>query len=134
MLNSRVLIIPIERTYQTVYSFLADPRNFPRWGVLEPGATMRHLDGSDYLVDLPRGRRVMRFTPYNAFGVLDYQVFSQGEDGGPVNPVRLHPNEEGCELVFVWLQRPGVSDERFASELEWLNSDLLRLKTYLETP
>jgi len=132
LLKSHVLLVPIFRPYHTVYGFLADPHNFPAWGVLEPGSVMRHLGDSDYLVDLPRGRSIMRFTPPNTFGVLDYQVFKEGEDGGPVTPVRLHANEDGCELVLVWMQRPGVSDERFASDIEWVHSDLLRVKTYLE--
>lgn len=132
MLKSRVFTIPIHRKYDEVYGFVSEPTNFVLWGGAEPGSTMDHIEGSDYLVDLPRGRRVMRFTPPNPFGVLDYQVFMQGETGGPVTPVRLHRNQEGCELVFTWLQRAGVSDEQFVSEAEWAYSDLLRMKAYIE--
>jgi hypothetical protein len=133
MLRSRVFTIPIHRSYGDVYGFLSEPTNLPLWGGTEPESTMKHLGGSDYLVDLPSGRRVMRFTPRNEFGVLDYQVFLPGETEGPVTPARLHPNEEGCEFVLTWYQRPGVSDERFASESEWTYSDLLRMKAYIET-
>lgn len=132
MLKSRVFTIPIHRRYEDVYGFLAEPANLAIWGGTEPESEMEHLGGTDYLVVLPGGKRVMRFTPINAFGVLDYQVFMPGETQGPVTPVRLHPNQEGCELVFTWFQRPGVSDEQFASESEWAYSDLLRMKAYLE--
>ena len=132
MLKSRVFTISIHRPYGEVYRFLSEPTNLALWGGTEPASEMRHLGGTDYLVQLPRGRRVMRFTPVNAFGVLDYQVFEEGEDGGPLTPVRLHPNQDGCELVFTWYQRPGVDDERFASESEWAYSDLLRMKAYIE--
>ena len=132
MLKSRVFTIPIHRRYADVYGFLADPTNFTLWGGTEPGGEMKHLGGRDYLVVLPRGRRVMRFTPFNEHGVLDYQVFREGETAGPVTPVRLHPNEDGCEMLFTWFQRPGVSNEQFESEAEWAYSDLLRMKAYIE--
>jgi hypothetical protein len=35
-------------------------------------------------------------------------------------------------MIFVWFQRPGVSDEQFESEAEWAYSDLLRMKAYIE--
>ena len=132
MLKSRVFTIPIHRKYAEVYGFLAEPSNFALWGGSEPDSAMIHLGGSDYLVTLPRGRRVMRFTPFNEFGVVDYQVFLEGETNGPVTPVRIHPNHEGCEIVFTWFQRPGVTDEQFESETEWAYSDLLRMKAYIE--
>lgn len=132
MLKSRVFTIPIHRRYDEVYGFLSEPTNFVLWGGAEPQSTMEHLGGTDYVVQLPRGARVMRFSPQNEFGVLDYQVFLQGESGGPLTPVRLHANQEGCELVFTWFQRAGVSDEQFASESEWAYSDLLRMKAFIE--
>ena len=64
--------------------------------------------------------------------MLDYQVFGLDEDSGPTTPVRLIANEEGCELVMIWFQRPGRSDEAFKSDAEWVASDLNRLKALLE--
>jgi len=132
MLKTRVFTIPIHRPYQQVYAFLAEPTNLEMWGGTLPDTHMRHLGGTDYLVDLPGGRRVMRFTPVNPFGVLDYQVFREGESRGPVTPARLYQNDDACELMLTWFQRPGVSDEQFASESEWAYSDLLRMKAFLE--
>ena len=132
MLKSRDITTPLHRRYADVYGFLAEPTNFALWGGTEPDTEMKHLGGSDYLVVLPSGRRVMRFTPLNDFGVLDYQVFMEGETNGPVTPVRIHPNQDGSEIVFTWFQRPGVSDEQFESEAEWAYSDLLRMKAYIE--
>ena len=131
MLTSEVIKVSINRPYAEVYEFVADPMNFSRWAS-SPDGVMEPLDGGDWLVDLPRGRMAIRFAPRNNFGVLDYQVFPPGGNGGPVTPVRLIPNGEGCELILVWLQRPGVTDERFKSDAEWVASDLQRLKTLLE--
>lgn len=49
-----------------------------------------------------------------------------------MTPVRLVANERGATLMLTWFQKAGVSDEQFRSELEWIASDLNRLKTLLE--
>jgi hypothetical protein len=106
--------------------------NFARWASV-PGTDIEPLGGNDWLVEVPRGQVAIRFTPRNNFGVLDYQTFPVGGDGGPVTPVRLYPNGDGAELVFTWFQREGVDDARFQSDGEWVESDLLRLKSLIET-
>ena len=133
MLNSIVVTVSIARPFAEVYRFCADPVNFGRWNLL-PDGVMEALGGNEYLVDLPQGRRVMRFMPHNDFGVLDYQVYERGESAGPTRPLRLIPNEAGTDLQMTWFQQPGVSDEQFHSEVEWVRADLHRFKAYLETP
>ena len=110
MLASGIIAVSIRRPYPAVYEFLSDPMNFNRWAS-NPGSDMEPLDGGDWLVELPRGSSVIRFAPRNNFGVLDYQVFAQGESGGPTTPVRLVPNDDGATLFLVWFQRAGVTDE-----------------------
>ncbi|HEX4297075.1 MAG TPA: hypothetical protein VHZ56_03565 [Devosia sp.] len=131
MLASQIIKVPINRPYAEVYEFLSDPVNFPRWAA-NPGSDIVPMGGNDYLVELPAGQRVIRFAPRNPFGVLDYQTFDDGRPSGPPVPVRLYANGEGCELVLFWLQREGISEERFRSDAEWVGSDLQRLKTLLE--
>ena len=132
MLNSEVVIVSIDRPFAEVYDFCIEPMNFGRWNSL-PGSTMEPLGGNEYLVDLPQGRRVMRFMLPNPYGILDYQVFERGETDGPTRPIRLVRNGAGTDLQLTWFQQPGVSDEQFRSEIDWLRSDLFRLKTFLET-
>jgi len=132
MLNSTVVTVSIDRSYADVYAFCADPVNFARWN-LTPESPMTPLGGYEYLVELPQGRRVMRFMPANNLGILDYKVYEQGETDGPTRPIRLVRNEAGTDLQLTWFQQPGVSEEQFNSEVEWLRSDLLRLKTFLES-
>ena len=77
------------------------------------------------------GLRHFRFTPANAYGVLDHAVFVPGETV-LWTPMRVMPNEEGTELAFTFYQRPGMSEEEFASAIEWITTDFLTLKTLLE--
>ena len=46
---------------------------------------------------------------------------------------RIYPNGKGCELCFTIFQASGMSDEKFASDFEWMKADLTVLKTYLES-
>jgi hypothetical protein len=131
MQASEVISVSIERSFAEVYEFLADPANFTRWASA-PDSIMRPLGGTDWLVDLPSGRRVIRLAPRNDLGVFDYQTFELGQDGGPTIPARLLPNEEGADFHLVWFRREGITDEQFRSEIEWAASDLQRLKTLLE--
>src|SRR4051812_18167496 len=131
MLASEVVRVSIERPYSDVYDFLMEPLNFARWAANE-GSQMEPLDGGAWLVELATGPMAIRFSPRNEFGILDYEVFPLGQSHGVVVPVRLIANGDGAELLLLWLQRPGVSDERFRSDVEWVASDLQRLKSLLE--
>lgn len=131
MLSSHVIKVSIDRTYDDVYEFLVDPLNFAKWAA-NPGSVMEPLDDLKWLVEVPGGKRIIRFTRRNEFGILDYEAFPMGQEGGPSTPVRLVRNGDGCELLLVWVQRPGVTDERFKSDVEWVASDLQRLKVLME--
>jgi hypothetical protein len=132
MRPTRALTISIARPWEVVYSFISQPLNFTKWGPMD-GAEMTYLGGTDYLVKFESRPVVIRFTAPNAFGVGDYWAFAQGSSNpGPVNPVRVVPNGDGCALLVLLIQRDGVSDEQFASEAEWLKSDLEVLRSMLE--
>ena len=132
MFPSRVIKVSIDRSYSQVYEFLADPLNFARWASV-PGTDVEPLADGAWLVEVPTGQAAIRFSPRNSFGVLDYQTFPPAESSGPVVPVRLYANDDGCELLLVMMQRPGISDDRFKSDVEWVTSDLQRLKSLVES-
>ena len=48
------------------------------------------------------------------------------------NPIRVHPDGEGCEVVFTVRRRPGMSEEEFARDAGLVAADLARLKGILE--
>jgi len=134
MLKSQIVQIPINRRYDEVYRIVSKAENFPRWSpVLEPRFEPRGNDGRDWLVELPTGLHVVRFSPPNDYGVLDYTVIP--EDGSPSRTtcVRLVANEEGCDLVIQFFHQPGQTDEAFSSYVEWATTDFMTLKTVVET-
>lgn len=131
MRRSHTISLSIACSYEATYRFLADPRSYSEWAAVEK-LTYRPLGNGDWEGEANSGgMRHFRFTPVNEFGVLDHAMFVPGEE--PLwMPMRVTPNEEGTDLVFTFYQRPGMSEEEFASTIEWITTDFLALKALLE--
>jgi hypothetical protein len=73
----------------------------------------------------------VKFAEKNKFGVLDHDVTLPS--GVKVyNPMRVLPNNDGSELVFMLYRRPDMSDQEFAADAKAVENDLAKLKTLLE--
>ncbi|MCX5493473.1 SRPBCC family protein [Kaistia dalseonensis] len=126
----RHVSISIERRPEDVYGFLSDPANFPQWadGL---GHSFEPLGGPDWRAVTPMGAMIIRFTPPNAFGVVDHDVIP--DDGAPMaNPMRVIANGDGSEVMFTLFHRPDMSDEDFERDADWVAKDLRVLKAVLE--
>jgi hypothetical protein len=132
VLDYRILKVEIGRSFAAVYGFLADGRNFSAWGGGDPGTTVEHLGGNDWLVQMDARKLVLRYSKRNALGIMDTEIILHGETAGWMRPIRLYPNRSGSELLLIQFRRPGATEEQYASEAEWINSDLLRIKSFLE--
>ena len=132
MLKARTLTVLINRPIQDVYDFLVEPANLARWTLVGPGQAEPEEGPLVWSFDGPHGLVLVRFTPRNAFFVLDYSLQS-GPHVWQSSSVRLIRNGNGCVLTHTSVQQPLVSDAVFASEEEWLYSGLLVLKTLMET-
>lgn len=130
MRRSHTISLQIDYPYDDAYRFLADPLNYGAWAAVDRDS-YRPLGNGDWEGMTAFGKRHFRFTPPNAFGVLDHAVFIPGEV--PLwTPMRVMPNEEGTELSFTFYQRPGMSEAEFLSAIEWITTDFLTLKSLLE--
>ena len=131
MFKSKTISIPIYRPYDEVYEFLAEPRNFPSWAS-NLGSDFVQIGANDWATTTRNGRVILRFSPRNAYGILDHQVYLEGKTA-VTTPMRLIANDEGCEIIYTQLQRPGMTEEAFASEVEWVTSDFEALRSLLES-
>ncbi len=121
--------VAIDRPPATVYAFVADPVNLPRWAAGLSGS-IEQIAG-DWVADSPMGRVTIRFADANPYGVLDHAVtLPSGET--VVNPMRVVPNGDGSEVLFTVFQRPGVSDQELAADVQAVRRDLDALKALLE--
>jgi hypothetical protein len=131
MFKSKTISIPIYRPYDEVYDFLAEPTNFPSWAS-NLGSDFDQIGENEWATTTRNGRVILRFSPRNTFGILDHQVFLEGKT--PLTtPMRLIENDEGCEIIYTQLQRPGMTEDAFASEVEWVTADFEALRSMLES-
>jgi hypothetical protein len=102
----------IERAPLDVYNYVVDPNNLSKWASGLTGAVK------------------VRFVERNKFGVLDHFV-SLGS-GEVYMPMRVFPNGEGSEVLITVFRRPGVTEEKFVQDTQWVRRDLEALKELLE--
>ena len=88
-------------------------------------------DGDEWVVRDPGGKLVrMRTAGPNPFGVLDHDVFV---DGQVVHiAMRVVPNSDGAEVTFLLLKTPGMSDAEFERDKAAVQADLEALKVLME--
>lgn len=126
MHESRVISIAIDRDWREIYETIWRPERFPEWA---SGLSKSSLskEGDAWKAAGPEGQVWIAFTGHNAFGVMDHTVTL--EDGTQVYvPLRVIRNGAGAEVQFTLFRLPGMSDEKFAADAEWVMRDLLALK------
>lgn len=125
------MTVRIERPLDEVREYLAHPRNFSRWasglGRLTGGSGRRWTaEGEDGT------RTEIEFSEPNPFGIADHTVFPPGREEVYV-PMRAHRNGTGTEVSITLIREQDMTDERFASDSEWVARDLESLRAALET-
>jgi hypothetical protein len=127
---SRNLGISINLNAEDVYNFVAAPENLLRWAS-GLGNSIKQIEG-EWVAEGPEGPVKVRFTERNDFGILDHWVIPK--PGTQIYiPMRVIPNGSGCKLIFTLFRLPGMSDEKFAADAEWVMRDLTSLKNLLES-
>jgi hypothetical protein len=126
---SRTLSVSIDRPWQEVYAYAADPRNMHHWAA--GLGTDFAPDGDGWAFHDPGGNRIrLTFTPSNIYGVLDHDVFTPA--GVVHSAMRVLPNGDGAEVTFLLLQLPGMTDSEFARDVATVQQDLETLRGILE--
>ena len=127
---ARHIGMAIERPVADVYAFLAKPENWPPWAS-GLGGSFRRVGENEWRAVTPTGEATIRFSAPNAFGIVDHEVATA--DGATVSvPMRVVANGEGSEIVFTLFRQPGMSDQQFAADADWVARDLATLKSILE--
>jgi hypothetical protein len=125
----RHISVSIDRPPDEVYSFVSNPENLPKWAT-GLGGSIKEVNG-EWIADAPMGKVKIKVAEENKFGILDHEVVL--ESGVTINnPMRVIANGKGSEIFFTLIRQPGVSDEKFAQDAQWVEKDLKILKGLLE--
>ena len=120
----------IEKRPSEVYAFLALPRNYPRWAAVSE-SSFRQIGPLEWAADTEFGPRIVRFSPPNDEGIVDHAVYAEGEEPRMMQ-MRITAQGEGALVTFWFHRRPEMTDEHFASAIEWISTDFAVLKSLLE--
>lgn len=132
MLEARTLSVFIGRKWQDVYAAVWRPHDFARWASGLSRSRLEEEAEGWWKTEGAEGPIRIRFTAHNPFGVMDHFV-DVGNGVKVYVPMRVVANEEGAEVLFTLFRQPGMSDEKFAADAEWVKRDLLALKQLLES-
>jgi len=127
--ESRTITVRIDRPFDTVFDFLADPANWNQWAFGLGRNIRRSKDG--WIADSDGGIARILFTLRNNFGVVDHTVIRSSGQRVYV-PMRLIVNGSGCELLFTLFREPKMSDTQFDSDAGFVQRDLDGLKRLME--
>lgn len=125
----RLINVSINKPTQQVYNFASNPENFPQWVSFVKSIKK---DGEYWVGETIIGKIRIKFTPKNDFGIIDHHVTM--ENGDKVfNPMRVLPNNEGCEFIFTLFRMPGRTDQDFEEDAALVTKDLNSLKQVMES-
>lgn len=125
---ARTVSVSIACDPETVYAYVVDARNLPRWA---PGfARAVQPEGGGWRVDTAAGPVHLAFVADNALGVADHRVTAGDVD--MLNPMRVIANGDGAEVLFTLFRRPEVPATDFERDVALVTEDLRTLQRLLE--
>ncbi len=114
--------------HRTLFEFLADPNNLPRWAVGFCRAIRR--DGDYWFVQTSQGEVAVRYVTHADLGVVDFYLSpAPGIEVAAFS--RVVPNGDGAEYVFTQFQTPGMPDEAFEAQVSALKEELVVLRALM---
>lgn len=127
MLEARTISISVDRPWKELYEAIWQPESFPRWASGLSKSSLE-IDGNWWKANGPEGPVRISFTDYNPYGVMDHYV-DVGNGSIIYVPMRVIPNGHGAEVLLTLFRQPGMSDAKFLADAEWVQRDLLALKS-----
>jgi ketosteroid isomerase-like protein len=127
--KTKIISVSIQAPADRVYAFVLDGGNMPKWMT----SFMRSVnkEGDKWIANTSAGQMEFRFVSRNEFGVLDHRVkLPSGVE--VLNPMRVIPNGDGCEVMLTLFQLPDVTDEAFTADVANVARDLRTLKEVME--
>lgn len=122
--------VVIDRPWREVFDYLADARNWPKWGVVNVLGIEAGEEPGWCRMRTPRGMGELRIRGDAATGLLDHD-FRDPQAAWTV-PARVVPNGRGALFMMTFLQPPVLSEQEFERQAALVDRELAALKRNLE--
>jgi hypothetical protein len=131
-LKSKTLSISINSKPKTVYEFVLNLENLPKWAKMFC-RSIKLLNG-EWIAEVLQEQAKVRITKRNDFGILDHYVklLSSPNVDEVFVPMRVVQNGDGSEVIFTVFQLAGMAEERYAEDIRMVEQDLKNLKSIVE--
>ena len=132
LLISRTLSVSINSKPKTVYEFVLNLENLPKWAKMFC-RSIKLLNG-EWIAEILQEQAKVRITKRNDFGILDHYVklLSSPNVDEVFVPMRVVQNGDGSEVIFTIFQLAGMAEERYAEDIRMVEQDLKNLKSIIE--
>jgi hypothetical protein len=129
MMKSKTMSTSIKSDPKTVYDFVSNLENLPRWAS-STFPTINEVNG-EWVVDTQNGRNKVMITEKNNFGILDHHVkLTSGVE--VYVPMRVVKNGDGSEVMLTVFQALEMTEEGYTKDIRTVEKDLDHLKTLIE--
>jgi hypothetical protein len=131
-MRSETVTTVLDADHETVFSFLADIENLPKWAT-EFARELKH-DGEDYKVVNGLGEFFFAIHADPDTGVLDMYAGPDKEQMA-LFPTRVVGLPDGrTAYTFTMFQGPGMADEVFAGQYESLKREFANIDATFPAP
>jgi hypothetical protein len=131
LLKSMSLTVSINRDPRTVYEFVSNPENLPKWA--SKAFQSIKQDKGEWIAETPQGSAKVDLAQRNDFGVLDHYVSLSTLGVEVYVPMRVVKNGiNGSEVIFTLFYTSHMSEEKFAQDVKMVEQDLKNLKNIME--
>lgn len=127
--RSVVKYVDIAASPEQVYTFLADPMNWPQYAVVNLRSVNPGKDGW-FNVVTKFGQGEIKIIPVQELGVLDH-IWKDPQASWTVF-ARVVPNGEGATFMMTFFQPPILSDEQFDQAMREMDIEMGQLREILE--
>jgi hypothetical protein len=131
LLKSTSLTVSINRDPRTVYEFVSNLENLPKWA--SKAFQSIKQDKGEWIAETPQGSAKVDLAQRNDFGVLDHYVSLSTLGVEVYVPMRVVKNGiNGSEVIFMLFYTSHMSEEKFAQDVKMVEQDLKNLKNIME--
>jgi hypothetical protein len=131
LLKSTSLTVSINCDPRTVYEFVSNLENLPKWA--SKAFQSIKQDKGEWIAETPQGSAKVDLAQRNDFGVLDHYVSLSTFGVEVYVPMRVVKNGiNGSEVIFTLFYTSHMSEEKFAQDVKMVEQDLKNLKNIME--